>query len=588
MTYTRLHDILGRTSLGLCVALVTSVSQGTPPRCEGIMFDWKGLSEKQREALHQKFCRPSPTEAGTNAVSPERLEWRRDRAESRPHFQPYFAKPIGRRAGARPINAAHLYLGDGWGCAEVHDQSLYCWETPKQVPQTGTSIQAVHVPWLDGQPWIGAGPDRICTSDGAGSRCWRAPQFLNLPRTWQRSDPSTLAADLSWYFDKYGTHVEIDRTPVKHGAWHGCSQHWCWGAAEPPTSIKLCQAGALVMPCSIVPQVTLAEFEKWPSSGSPIVGDLFACNRRDGLECLGASRDGFFGTAEECPPELFTAWPTAAGPVAAPHAKCSRKRVRIGGTSVFFGNDASASPRGLCLDDPDELRRDPFKCFGLFDNPDPSMQVVVGLGDEPSACGITDAGKVVCWGAGYTREHEPPIAIEFDVPKSRRAVAWDGKGPYHRDCAINRNCTKTVSPLPTCVQSQVRVSLTTLLDNPEQLEGKRVTVTGRLGLSSIVSNQVYVWCGPFEKDGVTPDIKRGGGYADFCCLEAHAPIVVTSGHDYLPLEHLNCTGDTSRVCCNLPVLGQNVEVTATLAWRDYVLDLGPSWVLAQPEICEVR
>jgi hypothetical protein len=93
----------------------------------------------------------------------------------------------------------------------------------------------------------------------------------------------------SWRVAKKNHYEVSDTTLVTHGAWHGCSADWCWNPPEPATAIKLCVAGSTVVPCSLVNDTALWEFEKWPSTGNPIVGDLFACRRwSNKLECLGA------------------------------------------------------------------------------------------------------------------------------------------------------------------------------------------------------------------------------------------------------------------------------------------------------------
>lgn len=65
-------------------------------------------------------------------------------------------------------------------------------------------------------------------------------------------------------------------------------------------------------------------------------------------------------------------------------------------------------------------------------------------------------------------------------------------------------------------------------------------------------------------------------------------MVVRGDGESLTLEGLKCSGDLSRVCCNVPALGQPVVVTGTLTWKRHVIPIGASWELANPRICEIR
>src|SRR6185295_8018623 len=61
------------------------------------------------------------------------------------------------------------------------------------------------------------------------------------------------------------------------------------------------------------------------ASGAVATGDVTA------LSCWGASRDGFFGAAADCPGRLRDAWPTRAGPVVAPRAACASAPIAVAG-----------------------------------------------------------------------------------------------------------------------------------------------------------------------------------------------------------------------------------------------------------------
>ena len=584
--------VVGFTCLCLCLA---SAAEPQSVRCNLPKAQLEKLTPEQLP----KGCDIVDNDSGEKKEQePTQDDLRRERAFSleqlqAPHFRPVVAKPTGYRAKAKPISVNQLYLGDGWGCARLHDEATYCWQVPAPGTHTGP-VKAEHIAWLDDQH-MGVGSDRICTRELRNEyRCWRAPEFMALPHTWRKPDLKSVAQNLTWGITNENGDSLVDRQPVTHGAWHGCSGGWCWNPLEPQSVVKLCRAGSTVVPCSGVNEATLREFDERPNVGDHIVGDLFACRRwNDKLECLGASRDGFFGSAAECPRELFTSWPTIAGPVVAPNAKCARKPVRVG-KGRFLGNDASASPRGICIgsEDVSGAAGIDYQCFGAVTPIQPGLtSIQLGLGDEPSACALDPAGNVLCWGHGYTESAKgnKSVSIEFDIPKSGPIVAWQGSGKFHAGCQIERNCTRSAAPLPVCAPGLASLSLSNVFKRMEELKDNPVSVAGTLGISGVVSDQVGMQCGPYESDGITPDIKRGGGFGnDYCCQEAHGPIVVTASNGFLPLEGVMCSGDRSRLCCNVAVLGQKVIVTGTLVWRDYVAMLGPSWALSNPEICEIH
>ncbi len=557
--------------------------------CKAVMAHLNQIPAEHRASSLAKAC-GIPIVPNDDQLRTERMRSLQDLV--RHDFHPLVATPIAYRAGARPILVERIELGDGWGCARLHDHATYCW----QVPEVGTKpgpIKAVHIPWLDDQ-WIGFGPDRICTRELRNEfRCWRAPEFMSFPRTWSKPSSQVLDPKLSWEVLQPVNRTQMrDLQPVAHGPWHGCSASWCWGSEKPDLEAKFCRAGDTVVPCSLVRKDVLQAFDDRPNIGDSIVGDLFACRRwNDQLECLGANRDGWFGTAAECPPELLTSWPTAAGPLQAPHAKCAREPVRVG-TGSFSGNNASASPRGVCIAKEGDSPSVSIECFGAIKPVEPGLtSIVLAPSDEPSACAVTKAGGVRCWKHGYTGAAggKASVPIEFDIPRSGTILAWQGKGRFHADCLIDRNCTKATQVLPICDAKQGPLELSDVFMRAEALNGTRIVVTGALGISDVISDQVGMECGPYEADGMTPDESRGGGHgSDYCCQEAQGPVVLATRNGYLPLEGVLCSGDRSRMCCNVPARGQKVLVTGTLVWRDYVQSLGPSWALAQPEICEVR
>lgn len=523
------------------------------------------------------------------------------------------AAKIRSRKDTLPPMPGHFIVGDGWGCTRLQDDSQYCWQAPG-TERTPNFVWAHHIAQFDGPRWVGAEPDRACTvewqgqNDGArlgdvptGSRlpcsnadrknfmrCWPAPDFI---RQLHPAPPNQGIAKVgSWTValpdDVDGVLGSIDALcdRASYDAWLE-SPRLC----RRNLGLRLCRLGSAVVPCALVDADTLKRFlPKYVAAGDhtggAIAGDLFTCkaDRDSGIWCIGASRDGFFGSREECPAELLSAWPTLGGPVVAPNAKCARFPVKIG-NGRYRGVIGSAGPRGLCLERELDAWHTEFECFGAIRLPPTRMvRLVVGLGDEPSACGMTEAGELFCWGAGYNLNPSTsaPIPIRFDLPE--HALAIDSDGPFHVACGIHHRCGRVLRALPNCPAQQSSYTIDELLGLVEGFEGQRVTVRGAIVLHPVTSHGLAsIACGPFKQGGkATPDLKKGGGYDAFCCpAQGNASVSITNGTDELYLDGFFCGGDSSRSCCSIPVLGQEVQVTGMLRCEG-------AFSLADPEICQ--
>lgn len=499
------------------------------------------------------------------------------------------AKPAEYRDDAKPPSASRIRLGDGWGCAELADRSYYCWEAPSGDVRSRAPVLANHVAWLD-DTRTSAGPDRICRRNVDGARCFRAPEFMRDRGSLART-PGSQASDneASWALPAADLRDPlVDATPVQHGAFRGCSDGLCWGpqdgapAASP--DLKLCRHQQLVVPCAVAESQALSEFHRLGLNGPTMIGDLFGCARTHrGLLCIGASRDGLFGTQAACPPELRSAWPTATGTVPAPMARCSRTPVPLR-SGPTFGNKDSAGPRGVCAEELTSSSKGLLEslahphwpelhCFGAVWLPKLLLsQVEVGLGDEPSACGIDRKGQVHCWGARYSERGHAARPIEFVVPKAPAMVVGVA-GPFRHSCGINRNCGRSAESLSRCRPGTPNRTVHDVFEAAESLEGQIVAVRGELGVANISQAHDAIVC--------------DGGEGSYCCASGAAQVVVRDQARQLFIEGSTCTGDISRLCCNRGALGQPVIASGRLTWRRWVEGAGEAWTLAEPELCEV-
>ena len=205
----------------------------------------------------------------------------------------------------------------------------------------------------------------------------------------------------------------VHSNSVAAGTWHACTV-WMGGPAGMQRAHVDCWGrddyGQLGAPA---PEQCLVDGQHVPCARSPVhgpvtahgivgarlaAGDLFSClSTGDGIECWGASRDGFFGGRGSCPDSLREAWPTRDGPVPAPDAGCSSVPVDVPGLAdrkLAF----KVAPRGICVVEDGGLR-----CVGGIPTPlDRNVtDVALDPGQYASACGLR-GGAVVCWGEGYS------------------------------------------------------------------------------------------------------------------------------------------------------------------------------------------
>ena len=505
---------------------------------------------------------------------------------------------------ARQVGAS-LIIGSGWGCVKVGRRGvtqLQCWRAPGEGKASDKPIRAQPVPWLNVDEYA-ASPDRLCALVGREARCWRAAQLFGPappdapPATatgrtiWDRelaagSGFACTAKDKTWTCsgdDSYGqlgkgtAAAPGDRLfgkDIALGAAHGCVMDSpsvrCWGRNDTMqlgfATTETCKVGPKEVPCSRAAKPPA--FQLPPGVGIT-ASDTYTCAQRGDHHCWGASRDGLFGTAAECPPGLRGAFPTRAGTVAAPNATCSAQPAEL---PAFPANHEprthrlSIGPRGACGIVGREVR-----CAGAIPTP-PGLNLDafggasfgVSPGDDPSACAIT-AGGVSCWGAGYSPAANPTKMARIDyteIPAGGPAV--DGAAPqagWPQHCDVDFSCEQHA--LPACPATSNVVSWSALVNGGGARDGAAFTLAGPL--------RVQAPAGPDPP----PERYR-------CPTAEPLPIVLGDAKSPLVLDGLTCAGDVSRRCCAVPALGQNVVVKGRLAAA------GSRWILRNPEVCAPR
>ena len=351
---------------------------------------------------------------------------------------------------------------------------------------------------------------------------------------------------------------------VALGTWHACAAAApqgldfgghiaCWGRGDygqlgVPAPDR-CQVGGAQIACARTAQAGV----RFRSAMLALAaGDLYTCvSTPDGMQCWGASRDGFFGTSAECPPRLRQAWPTLHGVVAAPNAKCSAKPVTVEGVPGFQ-QFPSAGPRGICF-----AENTPLHCVGGIRTPRASgiTRVVVSPGEDASACGLQNGG-VVCWGEGYSPAGAPdvllPIPLELPtVPSEAAVIGTEDGSRYSASCQVRRGCDFGPAPLPTCA-SDLKVSDWSTL---------RATAEAHVGQTLNLRGAIAVGPGPHEYVSSLMDCHAPDGIA--CCGGSSHPVVLGAA-PALRLERLFCAGDDSEACCNAPAYGDTLIASGRL------------------------
>lgn len=457
------------------------------------------------------------------------------------------------------------------------DLTFRCWQHPTRGATQGTELPANeewlnpnHATWDDaysrgdrvGETFVGGTFSCLQETRDKGVWCLGDNRFGQLggsspvpPPTADRNDPAFVAN----LWPAQSVHL---------GTWHACAlaapdgfgaggSIACWGRGDygqlgGPAPDR-CEVDGASVPCAQKP-VTAIAYDGRPME--LITGDLYSCESTDaGIACWGASRDGFFGTASQCPPILRRAYPTLHGSVSAPHATCSRAPAKVRGVRGFQ-RWASAGPRGLCFDD-----ETPLKCIGGIRTPRGKgiTGVVVSLGEDAAACGLRDGG-VVCWGEGYSPPDAPdvPVPIALEPPARTTETAFTGDedvSKFSAACLARRGCDFGPSPVPACPPSAGARDWASLRATASEHVGELVSVEDVLAVGALA----LTLAGCLAPDGIG------------CCNRRGGPVVLGDS-PALELDKLYCTGDDSGACCNAPAYGQRVIARGRLEAVDRAFD----------------
>ena len=184
----------------------------------------------------------------------------------------------------------------------------------------------------------------------------------------------------------------------------------------------------------------------------------------------------------------------------------------------------------------------------------------------PRAVPPTDSSSRVSSGAPAVPGGRPPRAAY--AAQGAAVVDTHSLAGAPKNCLIRHACSK-VRALPSC-HSVVATEIDALLAGRLEAQlGAELVVRGELGISL----------------GLTT---LRGCLGNVCCNEGRASIRLGRVPNRIELEGLGCTGDESRLCCNVPAFGQVVIARGRLqnATSETARLDGVRWQLAQVSLCE--
>lgn len=147
--------------------------------------------------------------------------------------------------------------------------------------------------------------------------------------------------------------------------------------------------------------------------------------------------------------------------------------------------------------------------------------------------------------------------------KVGKALVIDTKGKWAPDCLIHRTCEVTPRELPRCAAKQDAAPWPTLPGKAEHYTDPNVAIKGRLVMDDSAFSSA-VACAPGQ-----------------CCNGRRANMALAGPPYDLELVGLGCSGDESRLCCDLAADVEPVIASGQLRYERGRL------LLDSPQLCRV-
>ena len=151
--------------------------------------------------------------------------------------------------------------------------------------------------------------------------------------------------------------------------------------------------------------------------------------------------------------------------------------------------------------------------------------------------------------------------------------------PWAKTCKIHEPCAPA-RPLARCSPDLAPIDAGAIGAAAPVSVGEALAVRGALALTFGITHGRAC---RYQRDDV-----------QVCCEVVRASALVVSGvalpseprRRGIELERLGCTGDESRVCCDVPAHGQNVVAAGRLAKSGLPSPFGIRWSLTEVTLCE--
>jgi len=157
----------------------------------------------------------------------------------------------------------------------------------------------------------------------------------------------------------------------------------------------------------------------------------------------------------------------------------------------------------------------------------------------------------------------PPVRAR----KVGKFAVIDQRGPWYPPCRIHRACKEKADPLKPCQAGQKARAWADFAAGAIDFKDRDVELSGRFEL---------------ERDFFSSAVQCGEGV---CCNHVEKAVVLDGEPNGLVLERFGCSGDESRLCCNVIATGQAVIVRGTLVNTRPVPPL--TWKLTGVSVCEL-
>jgi hypothetical protein len=161
------------------------------------------------------------------------------------------------------------------------------------------------------------------------------------------------------------------------------------------------------------------------------------------------------------------------------------------------------------------------------------------------------------------------------IQRTTPAGSADSPGRWDAECRIERPCTRDWAKPPRCEDPFGAVPWASLAPRAAAQRGQLVSVAGNFVVGPVGRRMAACGRGLFWVD--PPNAPT------LCCNGAWAPLGLVSDGFALQLEHMECEGDESRLCCTAPATGQTIIASGTLDWDDDITP--PGWLLRDPKLC---